>query len=76
MFTATMMKKLITKLVREEEPGLSGPLSQQLGHSEKTNEGRNQLKISQTSSARIVKTVSATLGAASVVLRFYGPVNS
>ena len=46
-FTATMVRKLITTLVRDEEPELAGPLAQQLGHTEGTGANFYQLKQSQ-----------------------------
>ena len=43
--TATVVRKLITLLVREEEPELAGPPARQLNHSTATGEGRYQLSF-------------------------------
>ena len=43
---ATMVRELITTLVRED-PELAGPISQQLNHSEATGEGTYQLEMKQ-----------------------------
>lgn len=63
-FTSTMVRKLITTLIREEEPELVGPLFQQLGHSESTSAWHYQLKMSQKSSAHVVKNISTILSKA------------
>ncbi|MEW8548175.1 MAG: hypothetical protein AB2693_32125 [Candidatus Thiodiazotropha sp.] len=60
-FTPTMVRKLITTLVREEEPELAGPLAQQLNHSTATAEGTYQLKMKQQTSAKVVKMIGATI---------------
>ena len=59
--TATMIRKLVTTLVREDEPELARPLAQQLNHSDKTNETNYQLIQSQKSSAKMVKVMSESI---------------
>ena len=59
--TATMIRKLVTTLVRQDKPELAEPLSQQLSHSSRTAEGTYQLKQSQKSSVRVVKTIRKSL---------------
>ena len=70
--TATMIRKLVTTLVREDEPELVEPLSQQLSHSSWTAEGTYQLKQSQKSSVRVVKTIRKSVHSHAVEERKHG----
>ena len=63
-FTATMVRKLITTLVREDEPELAEPLAQQLSHSSKTGADNYQLKMKQRNSAKMVKMIASSVEAA------------
>ena len=65
-YTATMVHKLITTLVREDEPELVEPLVQQLSHSSKTGADNYQLKMKQKFSAKMVKVMASSVMASSV----------
>ena len=62
--TATMIRKLVTTLVREDEPELAPPLPQQLNHWDRTGEANYMLKQSQKSSANVVRVISKTISKA------------
>lgn len=62
--TATVIRKLVATLVREDEPELAGPLAQQLCHSSKTAEGTYQLKMSQKSLAKVVQAIDRSVSSA------------
>ena len=58
----TMVRKLITTLVRDEEPELAGP--EALGHTEGTGANLYQLKQSQKRSAIVIKKIQTTISTA------------
>ena len=63
-YTATMVRKLITTLVREDEPELVEHLVQQLSHFSKTGADNYQLKMKQKFSAKMVTVMASSVEAA------------